>query len=49
MLSRDRWFLVLIVILAAFSPSVSTQSGQPAGSTLASRPVSSASRVTEAP
>ena len=50
MLSRDRWFLVLIVILSAFSPSVSTQSGQPAvSSTLASRPVSSASRVTEAP
>jgi hypothetical protein len=49
MLSRDRWFPFLIVILSAFSPSVSTQSGQPAVSPLASRPVSSASRVTEAP
>jgi hypothetical protein len=50
MLPRDRRFLVVIVILSAFSRSVSTQSGQPAVSaTLASRPASSASRVTEAP
>jgi len=50
MLSRDRWFFVLIVILSALSQSVSTQSGQPAvSSPLASKPISSASRVTEAP
>ena len=49
MSSRERRFPVLIVILSALSPSVWAQSGQPAvGSALASRPVSSASRVTEA-
>src|SRR4030095_14935788 len=54
MLSRDRWFFVLIVILSALSHSVSTQSGPPqSGSAtnppLASKRASSASRVTEAP
>ena len=54
MLSRDRWFFVLIVILSALSHSVSTQSGSAqsgpaAGPPLVSKRVSSASRVTEAP
>jgi Domain of unknown function (DUF5916)/Carbohydrate family 9 binding domain-like len=54
MLSRDRWFFVLIVILSVLSNSVSTQSGPAqsgpvASPPLASKPVSSASRVTEAP
>ena len=55
MLSRDRWFVAVIVLVSALSRSVSAQSG-PAqtgaavvGQTLASKPVSSASRVTEAP
>jgi hypothetical protein len=47
MLSRDRWFVVVIVVLSALSRGVSTQSGQPAvSSTLGSKPVSSASRIT---
>jgi hypothetical protein len=48
--SRARWCLVLVVILSGLSRSVLTQSGAGAVSpTLASRPVSSASRVTDAP
>jgi hypothetical protein len=48
--SRDRWFVAVIVSLSALSQSVATQSGQPAVSaSFASRPVSSASRITEAP
>ena len=50
MLSRYRWVVFLIVCLSALSRSVFTQSGQTAvGSTLATRPVSSASRITDAP
>ena len=55
MLSRVQSFVAAIVIVSALSPSVSTQSvpaqsGTGAGSPpLASRPVSSASRITEAP
>jgi hypothetical protein len=51
MLSRDRWFVALVVIVSALSPAVSTQSGSPqaVNSSLANRPVSSASRITEAP
>ena len=54
MLSRDRWFFVLIVSLSALSHSVSTQSGSPqsgpaASPPLASKRLSSASRVTEVP
>ena len=54
MLSRDRWYFVLIVVLSALSQSVSTQSGPAqsglvASPPLASKRVSSASRVTEAP
>jgi hypothetical protein len=47
---RGRLFLLVLVCLSALSRSVFTQSPQPqVNSTLASRPVSSASRVTEAP
>jgi hypothetical protein len=55
MLSRAQWFVAIIVIVSALSPSVLTQSvpaqsGTAASSPpLASRPVSSASRITEAP
>jgi uncharacterized protein DUF5916/cellulose/xylan binding protein with CBM9 domain len=44
------WCVVLVVLVSAFSRSVATQSQAPAiGPTLASRPVSSASRISEAP
>ena len=50
MLSRDRCFVAVIVLVSTLSRVVSAQSGQPAGSQpLTSKPVSSASRVTEAP
>jgi hypothetical protein len=50
MSSRDRRFVVVLVCLSALSRSVSTQSSQPqVSSPLASRPVSAASRVTDAP
>jgi hypothetical protein len=50
MLLRARWCVVLIIFASALSRAVSTQSQVPAGSpSLASRPVSSASRITEAP
>jgi Domain of unknown function (DUF5916)/Carbohydrate family 9 binding domain-like len=51
MLLRDRWFVALVVLVSALSPTVSTQSGSPQAlsSALATRPVSSASRITEAP
>src|SRR5688572_1373888 len=54
MLSRGRRFVALVVIVSALSPSVSTQSVPPQSGTagsppLASRPVSSAIRITEAP
>jgi uncharacterized protein DUF5916/cellulose/xylan binding protein with CBM9 domain len=50
MLSRGRWFFVLIVLVSALSGRVSTQSRQPVVSqALTSKPVSSASRITEAP
>jgi hypothetical protein len=52
MLSRDRWFVAAIAVCVwALSPSVLAQSGpaQSVSSTLAARPISSASRITEAP
>ena len=51
MLSRDRWFLVLIVCrVGAVAIGVdAVRRSQAVSSTLASRPASSASRVTEAP
>ena len=51
MLSRDRWCFALVVCVSALSPAVSTQSGSPqaVSSVLAARPVSSASRITDAP
>jgi hypothetical protein len=50
MLLRGCWCVVLVMLVSALSRSVSTQSQAPAVSqTLASRPVSSASRITEAP
>ena len=49
MLLRGRRCVVLIVLVSALSRAVSTQSQAPAvGQALASRPVSSASRITEA-
>jgi hypothetical protein len=50
MLSRGRWFFVLIVVVSSLSGRVLTQSGQPGVSqVLTSRPFSSASRITDAP
>jgi hypothetical protein len=49
MLSRGRWYAVLIVMLSAVSHPMSGQTGATATATLASRPVSSASRVTDVP
>jgi hypothetical protein len=51
MLSRDRWFVAVIVVVLALPCSVVTQqTGPPAVSqVLASRHVSSASRITDAP
>jgi hypothetical protein len=45
--SRDSWFVLVLVCLSALPRSVSTQ--LPVSSPLASRPVSSASRVADAP
>jgi hypothetical protein len=50
MLSRGHWLFVFIVIVSALPGAVAGQSGQfPVSQALASRPVSSASRITEAP
>ena len=49
-MSRGCWCVVLVIFVSAFSGPVSTQSpGAATGQTLPSRPVSSASRITEAP